>query len=72
MIDLYHITPQLSLVAHTLIAKIVHWTFIPLYVYGIFKQVGDISDLEDSDLLLTETIFASSISCLSFSRDFFT
>ena len=58
--------------AHTLIAKIVHWTFIPLYVYGIFKQVGDISDLEDSDLLLTETIFATAYFCLSFSLDFFT
>ena len=57
--------------AHTLIAKIVHWTFIPLYVYGIFKQVGDISELEDSDLLLTETIFAT-VYCLSFSLDFFT
>ena len=44
--------------AHTLLAKLVHWTFIPLYVYGIFKQVGDISELEDSDLLLTESLFA--------------
>ena len=43
---------------HTLLAKLVHWTFIPLYVYGIFKQVGDISELEDSDLLLTESLFA--------------
>ncbi len=45
-------------VGHTLLAKLVHWTFIPLYVYGIFKQVGDISELEDSDLLLTESLFA--------------
>ena len=43
---------------HTLLAKLVHWTFIPLYVYGIIKQVGDISELEDSDLLLTESLFA--------------
>ena len=45
-------------VGHTLLAKLVHWTFIPLYIYGIFKQVGDISELEDSDLLLTESLFA--------------
>ena len=32
---------------HTLIAKLIHWLFIPLYVYGIFKQVDDISQLED-------------------------
>ena len=25
--------------AHTFLAKLIHWTFIPLYAYGIFKQV---------------------------------
>lgn len=57
--------------AHTLIAKIVHWTFIPLYVYGIFKQVGDISELEDSDLLFTETIFATVFLFIVLSRFFY-
>ena len=33
------------------------WTFIPLYVYGIIKQVGEIGELENRGLL----IFASSI-----------
>ena len=56
---------------HTLLAKLVHWTFIPLYVYGIFKQVGDISELEDSDLLLTETIFASVFLFIVLSRFFY-
>ena len=46
-------------VQHTLLAKIIHWTFIPLYVYGIIKQVNDISELEDSELLIFEIIFAT-------------
>ena len=50
--------------------KLIHWTFVPLYVYGIFKQVGDISELEDSDLLLTETIFASVFLFIVLSRFF--
>ncbi len=44
---------------HTFIAKLIHWLFIPLYVYGIFKQVDDISQLEDNTLLIFEVIFAS-------------
>ena len=45
--------------AHTKLAKIIHWSFIALYAYGIFKQVDDISQLEDNSLLIFEVIFAS-------------
>ena len=45
--------------SHTFLAKLIHWTFIPLYAYGIFKQVDDISQLEDSALLIFESIFAA-------------
>jgi len=45
--------------SHTLLAKLIHWTFIPLYAYGIFKQVDDIGALEDRALLVFESIFAS-------------
>ena len=45
--------------AHTRLAKTIHWSFIILYVYGIVKQVDDISDLEDSKLLLFEVVFAA-------------
>jgi|TARA_B100001758_G_scaffold192412_1_gene169557 cytochrome b561 len=44
---------------HSRLAKIIHWSFILLYVYGIVKQVDDISDLEDSKLLVFEVIFAT-------------
>ena len=45
--------------SHTLLAKFIHWTFIPLYAYGILKQVDDIGALEDRALLVFESIFAS-------------
>jgi cytochrome b561 len=44
---------------HTLVARFFHWTFIPLYAYGIFKQVGDIGELENRSLLIFESIFAT-------------
>ena len=45
--------------SHTTLAKVIHWLFVILYVYGIFKQVNELEDLEDSGLLLFEVIFAS-------------
>ena len=44
---------------HTFLAKLIHWTFIPLYAYGIFKQVGDLNELEDASLLNFEILFAA-------------
>jgi len=43
---------------HTFLAKLIHWTFIPLYAYGIFKQVDDLNELEDAALLNFEILFA--------------
>ena len=43
---------------HTFLAKLIHWTFIPLYVYGIFKQVDNLNELEDASLLNFEILFA--------------
>ena len=45
--------------SHTLLARFFHWSFIILYVYGIFKQVNALEDLEDKELLVFEIIFAS-------------
>tara|TARA_B100000029_G_scaffold56401_1_gene51058 strand:+ start:611 stop:1177 length:567 start_codon:yes stop_codon:yes gene_type:complete len=44
---------------HTFLAKLIHWTFIPLYTYGIFKQVDDLNELEDASLLNFEILFAT-------------
>ena len=45
--------------SHTRLAKTIHWSFVLLYAYGIFKQVDDLEDLEDTDLLILEVSFAS-------------
>lgn len=45
--------------SHTNLAKIIHWGFIILYVYGILKQIDDLSQLEDTGLLIFEVIFAT-------------
>ena len=57
--------------AHTRLAKTIHWSFIILYVYGIVKQVNDISDLEDSKLLIFEVIFAAIFLAIVIGRYFY-
>lgn len=42
-----------------MIAKLFHWGFVILFLYGIFKQVDNISQLEDIALLKFEILFAS-------------
>ena len=44
---------------HTFLGKSLHWGFVLLYAYGIFKQIDDLSQLEDAALLRFEIIFAS-------------
>ena len=44
---------------HTRIARAFHWSVLALYVYGVAKQLDDVSQLADGDLLLTETVFAA-------------
>ena len=39
-------------------AKLLHWGFIGFFAYGIFKQVDDLSQLEDPSFLRFEFIFA--------------
>ena len=39
-------------------AKLLHWGFIGMFAYGIFKQVDDLSQLEDPSFLRFEFIFA--------------
>ena len=41
-----------------LLAKIFHWGFVVLFLYGILKQVDDISELADIALLKFELLFA--------------
>ena len=45
--------------SHTTLAKFIHWAFTLLYAYGIFKQVDDLSELEEASLLNFEILFAT-------------
>ncbi len=40
------------------LAKIFHWGFVVLFVYGVAKQVDDINQLEDISFFRFEIIFA--------------
>ena len=43
---------------YSTIAKLFHWGFILLFVYGVAKQVDDINQLEDQAFFRFEIIFA--------------
>ena len=57
--------------SHTTLAKFSHWTFTLLYAYGIFKQVDDLSELEDASLLNFEILFATIFLILVLVRYFY-
>ena len=44
---------------YSITAKILHWGFVILFVYGIIKQVDNLNQLKDSSLLRFEILFAS-------------
>ena len=43
---------------YSVTAKVFHWGFVLLFLYGILKQVDDINQLEDISLLKFEIFFA--------------
>jgi len=57
--------------SHSTLAKFIHWTFTFLYAYGIFKQVGDLNELEDRSLLNFEILFATIFLILVLLRYFY-
>ncbi len=44
---------------HSFTAKLFHWGFVIIFIYGISKQVDDINQLADISLLKSEIIFAA-------------
>lgn len=52
------INPTAKSTKYSTTAKAFHWGFVVLFIYGISKQVDDISLLEDFALLRFELIFA--------------
>ena len=57
--------------SHTRLAKFIHWSFVGLYLYGIVKQVDDLSSLEDSELLWFEVGFATLFLIIVLGRYFY-
>lgn len=50
------------------VAKLFHWGFVIIFVYGVAKQVDDIGQLEDSSFFRFEIIFALIFLILVFFR----
>ena len=49
---------EIAKIDYTLTARIFHWSFVILFVYGVFKQVDNVNELEDLTLLKFEIAFA--------------
>ena len=45
-------------VEHSLLAKSLHWVFVVVFAYGVFKQIQSKEQLNDAELLKTEILFA--------------
>ena len=58
VLDLNEIENEHSKAKYSFLAKFLHWCFVILFAYGIFKQVDDINQLEDISLLKSEIVFA--------------
>ena len=50
--------PQQIKRKYSLLAKLLHWSFVLIFAYGIYKQVGDVRQLENVSFLRSEIIFA--------------
>ena len=48
----------MGIIKHSFVARLFHWGFIILYAYGMFKQLDDLSQLEDAGLLYFEVVFS--------------
>lgn len=53
------------------IAKILHWGFVLIFAYGIYKQVDDISQLSNTAFLRFEILFALGFLALLVLRFFY-
>lgn len=56
---------------YSLAAKLFHWGFVILFIYGVAKQVDDINQLENISFFKFEIFFAIFFLCLLFIRFFY-
>ncbi len=43
---------------YSFLAKLMHWGFVLIFIYGLIKQIDNINQLEDNNLLKFEVLFA--------------
>ena len=56
---------------YSVVGRTLHWAFVAIFVYGVFKQVDNISQLADGALLRFEVIFAALFLILLGARFFY-
>ena len=54
--------------SHGLIAKTFHWGFALVFAYAIYKQIDDVTQLQDTALLHFEIVFAAAFLALLIAR----
>ena len=50
-------SPQVA--PHSAMAKVFHWSFVVVFVYGLITQIDEVEELEDRAFLLQEVAFAT-------------
>lgn len=60
--------PEVHVRRHGIIAKSLHWGFLTLFAYGIYKQAEDVTQLSDTAFLRSEFIFAIAFLSVLFAR----
>ena len=43
---------------YSFLAKLMHWGFVLIFIYGLIKQIDNVNQLEDNNLLKFEVLFA--------------
>ena len=56
---------------YSIIAKLMHWGFVLLFAYGVFKQVDDVAELSDPSLFRLEIVFAGIFLSILLGRFFY-
>ena len=64
-------TKLINQTRYSKIAKLIHWGFVLLFAYGVFKQVDDVAELSDPSLFRLEIVFAGIFLILLLGRFFY-
>ncbi len=62
---------QLTIESHSALAKTLHWGFIAVFIFALYKQIDEVEELEDFALLQFEMAYASFFLILLIARFFY-